>query len=66
MGDSHLLSKSLHRLCKYLEKLENGISKRVLPVLRGMLSSEDKFAGFTRTHDWDYLDKYPDFAQYVN
>lgn len=59
------LMGTMNLLCKYLEKLENGTSKRALPVLRGMLSRQYKFAGFTRTYVRDNLDKYPDLAQYV-
>ena len=60
------LMGTMNLLCKYLAKLENGTSKRTLQVLRGMLSREYKFAGFTRTYVRDHLDKYPDLAQYVN
>lgn len=60
------LMGTMNLLCKYLAKLENGTSKRTLQVLRGMLSREYKFAGFTRAYVRDHLDKYPDLAQYVN
>lgn len=60
------LMGTMNLLCKYLEKLEKGTSKHALPALRGMLSREYKFAGFTRTYVRDHLDKYPDLAQYVN
>ena len=60
------LKSTMNLLCKHLAKLESSTSKRTLQVLRGMLSREYKFAGFTRTYVRDHLDKYPDLAQYVN
>ena len=60
------LKGTMNLLCKYLDKLEAGTGKRTISVLRGMLSREYKFAGFTRTYVRDHLDKYPDLAQYVN
>lgn len=55
----------MNLLCKHLDKLEAGTSKRSIAVLRGMLNRKYKFAGFTRTYVRDHLDKYPDLAPYV-
>ena len=55
----------MNLLCKHLDKLETGSSKRTILVLRGMLDRKYKFAGFTRTYVRDHLDKYPALAPYV-
>ena len=60
------LKKTMNRLYKQLDKLDGGNGGNTMRVLRGMLSREYKFAGFTRTYVRDHLDKYPDLAQYVN
>lgn len=59
------LKGTMNLLCKHLDKLETGSSKRTILVLRGMLDRKYKFAGFTRTYVRDHLDKYPDLAPYV-
>ncbi len=59
------LKGTMNLLCKYLDKLENGTGKRTIWVLRGMLSREYKFSGFTRTYVRDHIAKYPDLEPYV-
>lgn len=59
------LKGTMNLLCKHLDKLESGSSKRSISVLRGMLNRKYKFAGFTRTYVRDHLDKYPDLAPFV-
>ena len=59
------LKKTMNLLCKYLDNLEHGTGKRTITVLRGMLSREYKFSGFTRTYVRDHLDRYPMLEPYV-
>lgn len=50
---------------KKLKEHKNQPTEETLRELRGMLSREYQFAGFTRTYVRDHLDKYPDLASYV-
>lgn len=59
------LQATMNDLYKELDKYKSKNSKKSFYAIRGMLSREYKFAGFTRTYVRDHIDKYPDFEPYI-
>lgn len=59
------LQKTMNVLYKELDKYQSKKTQRSFRTLRGMLSREYKFAGFTRTYVRKHIDTYPDLAQFV-
>ena len=59
------LKRTMNLFFKKLDELENEANHRTLRVVRGMLSRQYKFSGFTRTYVRDNIGKYPDLAPYV-
>lgn len=59
------LQATMNDLYKELDKYKLKNSKKSFYAIRGMLSREYKFAGFTRTYVRDHIDKYPDFEPYI-
>lgn len=59
------LQTTMNTLYKELDKYKMENSKKSFYAIRGMLSREYKFAGFTRTYVRDHIDRYPDFEPYV-
>lgn len=59
------LQATMNILYKELDRYKTNKSQKSLCALKGMLSREYKFAGFTRTYVRENLSDYPDLEQYV-
>lgn len=59
------LQTTMNTLYKELDRYKMENSKKSFYAIRGMLSREYKFAGFTRTYVRDHIESYPDFEPYV-